>query len=440
MANGNFGGGDGTLANPYLVEDAQDLTAITKNLSGHYKQTVHIDLAGVEWMPIGRNDTSSYSRFSGSFDGNGFNIYGLSINKPTVSYLGLFACLMPPAVLKNIHLVSPAVLGKYEIGPLVGSIEQGGYSGAELPIIDNCSAADVTVNGSYEIGGLVGSAYVEANISNCHSSGVVGNKETPGKNVGGLLGSAYNYGVNFDNSHSSCEAIGRSNVGGFIGYVSPGTGRRVKTTKCYAEGPVYSSGGYCGGFGGYLSQTDFEQCFATGAVDAPSNEVGGFGGYTSDLNIKDCYATGSVNGTDNVGGFIGSANLYNAYTITNSVAFGLVTGTQDTGGFAGSYSGNIDFTSAFYDSDKTGQTGTTKGTPKTTAELAKKETYVGWDFENVWSLISGVLQLIFTLPPKKPEVNVDFTQTVLLRDGFFSPIPQYWDTVKGEWTVRTIPN
>ena len=58
MANGLFGGGDGTEISPYIVQDAQDLWAVRNNLSAHYVQANNIDLnifvEGNGWEAIGQ--------------------------------------------------------------------------------------------------------------------------------------------------------------------------------------------------------------------------------------------------------------------------------------------------------------------------------------------------------------------------------------------------
>ena len=95
MANGRFGGGDGTVANPFLVEDAEDLKAVEQNLTAQYKQTADIVLqAG--WEPIGLV-------FQGTYDGD----------LHTIEFSGAQTTLfdvLHGAVVKNVgleHVVVP---------------------------------------------------------------------------------------------------------------------------------------------------------------------------------------------------------------------------------------------------------------------------------------------------------------------------------------------
>src|SRR5512136_1818987 len=80
-AGGTFGGGIGTPADPYMIEDVDDLQAMSNNLTAYYALANDIDASnttgwngGQGFEPIGNG-----SRFSGGFDGRGYNITGLYI-------------------------------------------------------------------------------------------------------------------------------------------------------------------------------------------------------------------------------------------------------------------------------------------------------------------------------------------------------------------------
>ena len=92
-----FAGGSGTFEDPYLIETAEQLNAVRKGPSNHYKLIADIDLSDWgNWVPIG--GTASYGflpgwdkadkgahTFNGSFDGNGHVVSGMQIviNEPT---------------------------------------------------------------------------------------------------------------------------------------------------------------------------------------------------------------------------------------------------------------------------------------------------------------------------------------------------------------------
>ena len=92
-----FAGGSGTFEDPYLIQTAEQLNAVRKGPSNHYKLIADIDLSDWgNWVPIG--GTASYGflpgwdkadkgahTFNGSFDGNGHVVSGMQIviNEPT---------------------------------------------------------------------------------------------------------------------------------------------------------------------------------------------------------------------------------------------------------------------------------------------------------------------------------------------------------------------
>lgn len=89
-----FEGGTGTLKDPYLIKTAEQLNSVRFGLSKHYKLIADIDLSKWgNWIPLG--GTPAYGgpwikkhpqaadagcgEFTGSFDGNGHVISGMTI-------------------------------------------------------------------------------------------------------------------------------------------------------------------------------------------------------------------------------------------------------------------------------------------------------------------------------------------------------------------------
>ena len=118
MANGKFGGGNGTSTNPYLIEDADDLNAIRFKSNMCFKMVNDINLAdgkyniGQGWNPI--------NEFSGSFDGNWHKIVNLYINRPTednIAFFGIcFQCNINHIFFVDANIIghnSVAVVGDY---------------------------------------------------------------------------------------------------------------------------------------------------------------------------------------------------------------------------------------------------------------------------------------------------------------------------------------
>jgi len=152
---------------------------------------------------------------------------------------------------------------------------------------------------------------------------------------------------------------GNSEVGGLIGKISAST-----IEKCYADVSVNSSTTTWSSTGGLIGVTQnsatIQNCYARGNVTTNGNAAGGLIGYaTVGITINNCYATGQVNGVNNIGGLIG-----------------------DT------YSTVSD---CFWDINTSGQSSSSGGMGKTTAEMKSVATYTdtnttglnnAWDFLN----------------------------------------------------------
>ena len=67
------------FAQTEISSEAQ-LKAIANNLNGHYVLTQNITLSDNEWTPIGTKD----SPFTGTLDGKGFTIKGLTVGDGAV--------------------------------------------------------------------------------------------------------------------------------------------------------------------------------------------------------------------------------------------------------------------------------------------------------------------------------------------------------------------
>lgn len=123
MANGNFGGGTGTSADPYLVEDAKDL----RNANGwkYYKQIADIDLSeydtGEGFTPVTIDNNNGASSGTWEYDGNGFKILNLYQNRPSTHETGIFRIrpvrrqysnYVRNFNVKNVSLINANITGK----------------------------------------------------------------------------------------------------------------------------------------------------------------------------------------------------------------------------------------------------------------------------------------------------------------------------------------
>jgi hypothetical protein len=348
-------GGSGTAEDPRYVCLLEDLHDVRNHLDKRFELMRDIDMTafrdGEGWQPIGTLDAP----FTGIFDGKLHRLTSMRINRPEVSYIGLFGAISEDSEVKNLKIVDAEVIGHGRVGIAVGqssgaikhlstagsisgNLQVGGVVGYHLgenAVIEN-SSSNATVNGTggFSVGGLVGRVHMYAQVSRSFATGKV---TSLGTATGGLAGDLRN-GI-IENSYASGDVVGVDRVGGFIGYTYPETGHTNGTMLiegCYATGDVTATGTMAGGFMGRNGHGTVRRSYATGNVIGTHN-VGGFAGesqWTPSL-IEDSYSTGNVSASgDRVGGFIGFNN--SSAILRRSFAAGNVTSAGDfVGGIVG---------------------------------------------------------------------------------------------------------
>ena len=244
-----------------------------------------IDLTGTEWTPI--------PSFSGTFDGNGKTITGLTINQPSTDNVGLFASIEDVGTVKNLTLDKVNVTANSNVGAVVGqnwgTIENCSVSGSVTGLSDNSC-----------VGGIAG-FHRKGSITDCHSSATVTGKAY----VGGISGQSsakegtttiiacYSTG-----SVTATADIGDSYVGGVVGQNNVG----VILTACYATGNVKGGSSCVGGVVGDNLSTVTACYHATGSVAGASGSTGGVAGRNAqNVTVTACYWNGTVTGDKGIG-------------------------------------------------------------------------------------------------------------------------------------------
>ncbi|MCT4594967.1 MAG: hypothetical protein N4A57_11960, partial [Anaeromicrobium sp.] len=101
------------------------------------------------------------------------------------------------------------------------------------------------------------------------------------------------------------------------------------------------------------------------------------------------YALGSVEGDIYIGGLVGEA-YDSSLSIRNCYSAGKITGRSYVGGTIGYASYLKEQVSTYYDGVASGYKPTKwHDVAKTTEEMMNKETYKGWDFNNIWKIEEG---------------------------------------------------
>jgi len=317
-----FAAGNGSVENPYQISNVSDLQSMNMNLSANYMLINNIDASetrqwndGKGFSPVA-NDTDTGdvffdgTSFTGSFDGQGYTISDLYINRPSESHIGLFGYVGNSASITNTTLIND-VTGFYYTGGLVGWNKGS---------IKNCDSIG-HVGGDWYIGGLIGRNDNGGTVKDCYSmADVIGNKI-----VGGIVG--YN-----DDSVEHCFATGNVDgnryVGGLIGDNWDG-----HVIACYSTGNISGESRVGGLIGQNYDNAIVENCYSTGNVIGSGYNIAGLVGFNCG-KVTNCYATNTVSGDVYVGGLVGSNTLG---IIEDSYAIGDVTGRRDVGGLVGDY-------------------------------------------------------------------------------------------------------
>lgn len=229
------------------VADVEDLQAVSDAVDGEYVLVDDIDASGVDFEPIGDDE----ERFTGTFDGDGHVITGLTVNRPDEEHVGMFGYVGSEGTVTEVGLEDVEVTGGDSTGGLVGrnggtvsrshttgAVEGGnnvgGLVGRNVGDIDE-SYTTAEVNGEDRVGGLVG-----RNVGDVDESYAAGTA-TGNSDVGGVVGS--NAGEITD-SYSQTEVEGTSNVGGVVGSNVGGTVLGTYTAGKVGTAPA--SGGLVG--------------------------------------------------------------------------------------------------------------------------------------------------------------------------------------------------
>lgn len=315
-------------------------------MSGKYALIYDIDLGGIEWTPLGRNEDSS---FTGEFNGNGFTISNFKITTANNGYVGLFG--YNKGIIKNLGVENFTISVEYSKTIYAGGLVA--YNSGR--IINSYATGNVDISASsaagsvnFYAGGLV--AYNSGSIINSYAMDNVGVSvySPTGVSVyvyaGGLVG--YNSG-DITVCCAMGDVIATSSSGKFANAYAGGlVGRNDGTiTNVYATGEVsatvsftastVTSGAYAGGLVGRNDDT-ITNGYSGGNVSAVSTSssrychpyAGGLVGHNGGLAgnnsavITNSYATGNVSAESfsssaNVGGLVGS----NSQTIVNSYRY-----------------------------------------------------------------------------------------------------------------------
>lgn len=349
---------------PISITTADELKAIAQNPGASYVLKNDIDLSGqAAWVSI--------TGFSGSLDGNGHAVKGL-----TASLIDS----MTGGSISRLSLTGVKISGTGSTGALVNTL---GSSADKKSVISGITVSG-TVSGTDVTGGIIGTAVntdAEMTIEACSFSGSV----TGQNEVGGIIGlvkcSSVNgaAAVSMTGLANAGTIKGTSKIGGILGAAAiedsaSNVNACVTLEKSYNVGLIDSISSYSGGMAGYI-------------------EIPGTASASQAVKIENCYNTGKMRDGGNISGEIriASGSILISKCIGNqtynSATKGIVDNVQpvygDTTGtctLADCYyftaNGEYAYTSSTY------ITGTATALNETQMKTAAS--FKNFDFANVW--------------------------------------------------------
>lgn len=244
-----FAGGDGTEENPYLISNGSQLAYLMKTVNESedeknsttygkfYKLTADIylnDISDYEswdvdnapeniWTPGGGVFHYDHIGFAGTFDGAGFDVKGVYVNRKE-QYNGLFGYLFN-ADVKNLGVTHSYINGGQYTAGLAG------YTRASKRnvTLSGCSVSDTTVIGTSSVGGVFG--YLESynkrtTVEKCSSDASVTARYNSAGGIAGFLalygisyklGETKDYAVRISDCVNFGDITAGDGVGGIIG-------------------------------------------------------------------------------------------------------------------------------------------------------------------------------------------------------------------------------
>lgn len=401
------------------IYTAEDLNNIRNDLSGKYILMNDIDLSTYEnWESIGTYD----SPFAGKFDGNSKVINNLKIqvnSEDKVYYYALFG-VVTGGVISNTALRDCSVYVKAKSDSFRGVSVSGLVAlGNNDSIIENCIVSgkiSAETDNMVSVGGIAAS--FAGTIKNCQN-----------------LASVYAYVP----SEYDCRIIQVGGIAGnFSGLLEKSSNQGTVEVK-YNYHKKYSAYVYLGGIAGNsMEGGSIGNCYNIGTVIGNTNQapnLGGISGYSATVRNSHNY------------GILNCAEDSVAYGITGITEFWFENPWEENGekvDFAELkncyYLNNVEKATSYFEEEHI-----TNILALTKEEFANKDNFIGFDFENIWTMSEElgcpVLLNQPEIPENAPETPTTEPSTEPTTEPSTEPItqPSKSDCFLSElWIVKTL--
>lgn len=341
--NFTVNGTNGNAADTVYVEvsTGEQLKAIqnagSKALEYNYALMGDINASDVEdYKAIG---TGSDTGFTGTFDGRGNRIIGLTVENANGN-AGIFDAIGTNGVVKDVNIYSGTFTGSDNAGAVAG-VNNGRIEGI-VTFGNTVTSKDNTLTSKGNAGGIVG----------VNNSGNFSKNETTGStNDGVLTGGIYDVESTGSVIAGSSSAVAGGLVGTNNGGLANSFSDSAVTVKVDNQNPVTTTGGLGGVVGVNTEKGNVQYVDSLGVTNGGATNSSNIGGIigTNNGNMYSGYNESIVSGKDNVGGIIGENegkyenDKWNGGTVANVVNATGVTGTGNkVGGLLGTNIGSVE--------------------------------------------------------------------------------------------------
>ena len=446
--------------NPYLISSAGNLTWIAgldldrsyafgdpnlnkiadaanlrDRMDNHYRQTVDLDVSACEWMPIGRirgaidgDPEDEFLRFSGSYDGDGHTVSGMTIRAGSGildedgldDFLGFFSALMPGSGVRDLILSNASISSTttVENAGLLAGFARNGIT------VSGVTAKGTIDDGNDQLGGLIGyfNSYRDEKVDTLISDCVVDvniNLTTSGAGyAGGLVGvlrGTDSNGLGGDTRVRDCTVEANitdqegnaEEVGGAIGRTSaPGDG--IFVTRVLASGSITGDRNVGGLIGEVGDDTFISYSASTVDITSPGSggfsAIGGLVGAFRDGSLTDSVSGGSIvirsDTVRDIGGALGDVSgasdaFERIYSTTTIELLSDPEEASDLAAFIGDFTAGPTVAANFFLSSAVGDLGATGAgalagiQASTAAEMKSLSTYTTDLGDDAWAMVSA---------------------------------------------------
>lgn len=207
---------DGNTYEVYNAEGLKNIASLVNSGATGINITLDtdLDLTDMEWTPIGNYE----KQYTGTFDGNGKTITGLTFNQPETNNVGLIGRLGENGIVQDVKLDKVNIKANNNVGGIVGGNNGGSIIG--------CSVSG-DISGARQVGGVVGYLGIGYNVvTACYHEGSISGSVS----VGGVAGDS-GYG-----SLTACYHVGNVSGSQYVGGVAGFNSITGTVTACYWSG------------------------------------------------------------------------------------------------------------------------------------------------------------------------------------------------------------